>query len=143
MLTHDHDIAEDVVADAYARIWRRRHECQARSELAWVLSITRNRAIDEFRSRRVTVALDAIAEPEDEPGEPDTGLPTELREALKHCIGRLTDEQQQVIFLRFYEGLPHEAIGQRLHKNPNAVRAIQFRALTRLRKLLEEAHVRS
>ena len=52
----------------------------------------------------------------------------------------LTAEQQQVLFLRFFEGLPHEAIAERLGRQANAVRALQFRALNRLRTLLGESH---
>jgi DNA-directed RNA polymerase specialized sigma24 family protein len=42
-----------------------------------------------------------------------------------------------VIFLRFYEELPHESVAAKLGRSSNAVRAIQFRALSRLRQLLE------
>ena len=57
---------------------------------------------------------------------------------VQDAIRLLTPEQQQVVFLRFFEGLPHESVAAQMGRNPNAVRAIQFRALGRLRKLLED-----
>ncbi|MCK9517693.1 MAG: sigma-70 family RNA polymerase sigma factor [Dehalococcoidia bacterium] len=141
MLTHDHFLAEDIVADAFARAWNARHTFNGTTELPWLLSIVRNRAVDHFRARRETVNLDAIPEPSDHESTPILELtPAQLRQ-LHRAIARLTDEQQQVIYLRFYEGLAHDVVARRLGKNANAVRAIQFRALSRLRALLGSADV--
>jgi DNA-directed RNA polymerase specialized sigma24 family protein len=52
----------------------------------------------------------------------------------------LTPEQQKVIFLRFFQGLKSDEIAGILGRNPNAVRALQFRALSQLRRRLEAAH---
>ncbi|MBU2507278.1 MAG: sigma-70 family RNA polymerase sigma factor, partial [Bacteroidetes bacterium] len=55
----------------------------------------------------------------------------ELRQALKH----LTEEQQQVIVLKFIEGYDTNEIANLVGKSAGAVRATQFRALTVLRNL--------
>ena len=57
----------------------------------------------------------------------------ELRQALK----RLTEEQQQVIVLKFIEGYETDEIAHLVGKSTGAVRAIQFRALTALRNLFD------
>lgn len=143
MLAHDHYLAEDIVHDAFARAWDARHTFHGDTELPWVLSIVRNRAVDYFRARRETVDLDAISEPtEEESTQLPELTPAQLR-TLHQAIARLTDEQQQVVYLRFYEGLSHDNVARRLGKNANAVRAIQFRALSRLRTLLERDCVQS
>jgi RNA polymerase sigma-70 factor (ECF subfamily) len=143
MLMRDPSAAEDVAAEVYLRAWRARDRFEERgTPVAWVLSITRNCALDELRKRRQERNLEAIAEHED----PTQHLAPELSEndvtAIHGAIRCLTREQQQVIFLRFYEELPHESVALKLGRNPNAVRAIQFRALSRLRKLLEESRAR-
>ena len=49
---------------------------------------------------------------------------------------RLTDEQQQILTLRFGEGLRATVIAAALGKTEEAVRALQHRALATLRKLM-------
>lgn len=138
MLVRDQFLAEDVTAETYLRAWRARERFAHRGTVtSWLLSIARNCALDELRKRREQVHLDAAADFEDY----SESLMRELSEAdlaaIHEAIQRLTPEQQQVIFLRFYEELPHESVALRLGRTPNAVRAVQFRALSRMRKLLE------
>jgi RNA polymerase sigma-70 factor, ECF subfamily len=144
MLVRDPDTAEDVVADAFLRAWASRDRFDpARPALPWILSITRNCALDTLRRRRPCVELDSVPDQEDPAVEDDAEM--HLDEAALAClsdgIAKLNAEQQQVVLLRFYEGLPHQAIADRLGKTAAAVRVIQFRALQQLRKHLEAARV--
>ncbi|GAB4320782.1 MAG: sigma-70 family RNA polymerase sigma factor [Dehalococcoidia bacterium] len=139
MLVRDHFLAEDVAEEAFLRAWKARHSFRNRSaSLTWVLSITRNCAADIYRSGREVVDLETIADLEDrDDGHKESALfSEENRKALHDAMGRLTEEQQLVVFLRFYRRMPHDQIAKQLGKNANAVRAIQFRALSRLRRLM-------
>jgi RNA polymerase sigma-70 factor, ECF subfamily len=49
-------------------------------------------------------------------------------------MGRLTDEQQHVLALRFGQGYSLEETAKVMKKNVNAVKALQFRALTNLQR---------
>ena len=141
MLVRNTQLAEDVVSDAFLRAWEARHTCRNRkAALSWILSITRNCAIDALRAQKKgTVELSAIPEPED----PGTDLSAfeevsdELRMRLEEAIRELPPEQQQVLFMRFYEKRSHEDVANHLGKNASAVRVIQYRALGRLRKLMD------
>ena len=142
MFVRDPHLAEDIAAEAYLRAWRARDRFESNgTPIAWLLSITRNCALDELRKRREQVHLDAVADFEESSNELGSMLSENDVNAIHDAIRRLTSEQQQVIFLRFFEELPHEQVAQRLGRNPNAIRAIQFRALSRMRKLLEERRV--
>jgi RNA polymerase sigma-70 factor (ECF subfamily) len=140
VLTRDSTLASDIVSDVYLRAWARRESLRAAaSPLSWLLTVTRNRATDEFRSRRPSVDLDQVGDLE------DTSFDEEVRELsegqkqyIREAIHQLTDEQQQVILLRFFQQLPHDEVARQLNRTPNAVRATQFRAINRLRKLLVE-----
>jgi RNA polymerase sigma-70 factor (ECF subfamily) len=141
MLVRDPFLAEDVTAETYLRAWRARSRFAERSSVtSWLLSIARNCALDELRKRRDQVQLDSTDDFEDITESLRRELSQSDMAAIHRAIQRLTPEQQQVIFLRFYEELPHESVAVRLGRSPNAVRAIQFRALSRMRKLLEAAH---
>lgn len=58
---------------------------------------------------------------------------------LREAIARLTDEQQQVIVLRFIEGHSLETTAQIMGKNANAIKALQHRALRALAGRLSRA----
>jgi RNA polymerase sigma-70 factor (ECF subfamily) len=53
------------------------------------------------------------------------------------AIAQLTSDQQQVILLRFGEGLKIAEVGQILGKSEGAIKILQHRAIRRLRKLLD------
>jgi RNA polymerase sigma-70 factor (ECF subfamily) len=128
--------AEDLAAEVYLRAWRNRSALRGENPLPWLMSIAHNAAMSQLRATREVADLSLVSEQEEEADEGERYSEAELT-ALHRAIRRLTPEQQQVVFLRFFEGLPHESVASRLGSNPNAVRAIQFRALGRLRKLLE------
>lgn len=143
LMVRDPVRAEDVTAEVFLRAWRSRESFRGDgTPLSWLLSITHNCALTLLRSERSEADVDAIEEPRDPTGDPAGHVDAESDKAeLQRAIGHLTAEQQQVVLLRFFEGLPHDQVAARLGRNPNAVRAIQFRALCRLRRLLEDRRV--
>lgn len=140
VLVRSAERAEDVTADVFLKAWRNRHSLRnEQSAHAWLMTIARNSAMSLLRANRESVDLDAISEPVDDTADPCDELVAEFDlSRLQDALRVLTAEQQQVLFLRFFEGLSHEEVARRLGSNAGAVRATQFRALARLRKLLQE-----
>ncbi len=68
----------------------------------------------------------------------DDGLDAWSREGLRNALVDLTEIQQQVLLLRFGEGLKVREIAEVLQKSTGAVEALQHRALATLRERLEE-----
>ncbi len=62
---------------------------------------------------------------------------------LRRAISRLSPDQQQVIVLRYLEGLSNAEIGRVLGKPEGAVKSLQHRAMVNLRGLLGEASLPS
>ena len=104
---------------------------------AWVYRIARNRLIDLHRRRRRRGEVDlsetlsatlaspqALAERALERGQ--------LQVALKH----LTDEQRQVIVLKFIEGFDNRSVGRIMGRSEGAIKSLQHRALASLRRVL-------
>ena len=58
--------------------------------------------------------------------------------ALTKAISELPEEQQQVIILRFVEGLRHAEVARIIDKSEGACRALQFQALATLNRKLSE-----
>ena len=143
LLCRDSALAEDVVSDAFLRAWMNQGALiNGSSPMGWILTVIRHRVADEFRSRRTTVDIEQISERVDTEFSSESELTSEDLEVIRRAIGHLTEEQQQVIFLRFFEQLSHEDVARQLARNANAIRAVQFRALARLRTLLEAERAR-
>jgi RNA polymerase sigma-70 factor (ECF subfamily) len=58
-------------------------------------------------------------------------------EVLARALAQLTAEQQQVIVMKFIDGVDNEQIAQSMGKREGAIRALQMRALMSLRRVLE------
>ena len=106
---------------------------------AWVFRIARNRIIDLHRrkKRRQHVELHE--------GIPtDYGAPhQETERVLEHervrgALDYLTDDQRQVVLLKFAEGLDNQAIAAVIGRSEGAVKSLQHRALVALRKNLSD-----
>jgi RNA polymerase sigma-70 factor (ECF subfamily) len=62
---------------------------------------------------------------------------------LREAIGQLTTGQQQVILLRFGEGLKLKEVSRLLGKSEGAIKVLQHRAVKRLQALLEKEAVQT
>ena len=104
---------------------------------AWVFRIARNALIDErrYRARRP----DTVPTVHEELPEAVTVDVTDRigeRERVEALLGDLTDEQREVLLLRVVAGLSVEETAQAVGRPAGAVRALQHRALARLRSVL-------
>jgi RNA polymerase sigma-70 factor (ECF subfamily) len=129
------DLTSEVFTRAFANIHR--YRWQGKSFLAWLYTIARNAVTDRRRRERPTVDLDdAYGVAEDGPTAHDRAVRGEQVDALRGAVKHLTTEQQEVLVLRFVENMSSRQVAKVLGKNEGAIRALQFRALGRLRKLL-------
>ncbi|MDP9266538.1 MAG: RNA polymerase sigma factor [Chloroflexota bacterium] len=131
------DVTSEVFTKAFANIHR--YRWQGKSFLAWLYTIARNAVTDRRRRDRPTIELDnAFGVAEQGPTAHDHAVHGEQVLALRGAVKHLTGEQQEVLLLRFAENLSSRQVAVKLGKNEGAIRALQFRALGRLRKLLHE-----
>jgi RNA polymerase sigma-70 factor (ECF subfamily) len=106
---------------------------------AWLYRIAHARVVDYYRRQEVrrTTSLDdgLMADGESDPGELIAYRDDAHR--IWSVLPHLTDEQQQVVSLRFIAGLSTAEVADVLDKTEGAIRALQHRALASLRRLLE------
>jgi RNA polymerase sigma-70 factor (ECF subfamily) len=73
----------------------------------------------------------------DEIGDPDHALTENLQaERVRAALLHLTEEQRQVVLLKFYEGWRNQEVAQALEKPIGAVKSLQHRGLNALRRIL-------
>ena len=130
-----HQDAEDLAEQVFIKAWRgldtfRGGQVPFRN---WLLRIAHNAVIDHYRRRRESQPLeDAWDVESDDPRVEEQVVAGEELERLARVIGRLPPLQQDVLALRFAEGLDAREIGKILDKNAGAVRVLQHRALKEL-----------
>lgn len=132
--------AEDITSDVFMRALRAMPRYEPRQALlAWLYRIARNAVVDGSRRKRTQVSFeDALRHPDaDRVVDPDATLFAQVDAAtLRGAIRQLTPLQQEVIVLRYVEGLDTRAIGKLVGKREGTIRGIEFRALGALRQLL-------
>lgn len=139
--TGSHPEAEDLTEQVFLKAWEAigRYRWQGRPFLAWLYRLAHNAHIDHVRSQKPTTSLNN----DDRPIElPSSAAAVELARALDadllaHALEELTPDQQQVIVMKFLDGLDNEQIAQSMDKREGAIRALQMRALMSLRRVLE------
>jgi RNA polymerase sigma-70 factor, ECF subfamily len=133
--------AEDLASQVFLKAWENldRYKPSGAPFLAWLYTIARNAVIDHYRTRKETVALDEALGLSSDGIAPDEQAELHFEtESLREAIRTLTEDQQQVLILKFISGMTTDEIAHQLGKRSGAVRALQMRALQALSKLMEE-----
>lgn len=138
---NDVQLAEDLTADVFARALKGlpSYEDRGRPLLAWLYRIAHGRVVDHLRRAGRRDETDLDAQPLPVRQDMDSGLMRRhAARALRVAITRLTPDQQQVIVLRFVEDRPINETAALLGKSPNAIKALQHRALRSLHDRLAQ-----
>ena len=114
----------------------------AERQLAWLLRVARNKVIDRYRrlALHTQVPMELAGELEDRAPTPEQYMEQqELYERLYLALGRLSPLQQELIRLRYTNGLRFSDIARTLGKSEGAVRKLCARTLQQLRGLYHQA----
>jgi RNA polymerase sigma-70 factor (ECF subfamily) len=139
--------AEEVLQEAFLEVWRRAREFDpSRGAVeAWVMTITRTRAIDRKRSLGTVarIAEDAAAQPPPvsatavDPS--DAAVMGQDRARVAAAMRELPPEQRVVVELAYFEGLSQREIAERTGDPLGTVKTRARLALEKLASLLSEA----
>jgi RNA polymerase sigma-70 factor (ECF subfamily) len=138
--TGDLTEADDLVEDVFLRMLQAIGACRAQTQAsfaAWLFRIAHNVAINWFkqRSRHPVEALtEALPDPSDDPGDQAERQISHQR--LQQAVAGLTDDQREVVLLRFFGGMSSAQVAKVLRTSEGAVKALQHRALAALRRAL-------
>ena len=140
-------LAEDLTSDTFLRALKRigSFTWQGRDLGAWLVTIARNLVADHFKSGRYRLEIttgDVLeAEKEDRglEGTPETAVVDHITNVtLLTAVKQLNPEQQECIVLRFLHGFSVAETAQAMGKNEGAIKALQYRAVRALARLLPD-----
>ena len=135
------DDAEDLAEQVFLNAWEALPGYEQRKYpfTSWLYRIAHNVVVDYHRRHKPTAPLpppETVDWGEEQPTSLEQVIEAEEASALATAIAQLSEEQQQVIILRFIQGLKHAEVARIIGKSESACRVIQHRALTALNKLL-------
>jgi RNA polymerase sigma-70 factor (ECF subfamily) len=134
--------AADLVQEIFLQVWRQAqaYTPERGSPEAWLITMTRSRAIDKLRSRRRR-EMNVLTP--DDPSRVErvaqVGRPTEASEAkltVQGSLAKLPEAQRLVLELAYFDGLTQSEIAARLGEPLGTVKTRMRAGLERLREVL-------
>jgi RNA polymerase sigma-70 factor (ECF subfamily) len=137
--------AEEVLQEVFLHVWNHagRYDAGRSSVSTWLILIARSRGIDRLRARKVverTHETSAQGNPVEHasPEGVENVFLQERRERMREEMGKLPDEQRQVLEMAFYEGLSQSEIAARSGLPLGTVKTRTLLAMKKLRNALRD-----
>lgn len=130
--------AEDLTAQVFLNAWqaRGRYRWTERPVSAWLFRIAHNLVIDHFRTNHATVSIDGVPFLSYDDDVEELAQQHLTADLLRKAMEQLTDDQREVVLLKFLEGYNTAEVATILSRDQAAVRALQRRALIALHRIL-------
>jgi len=138
-ITGDAERARDVVQEAFLSLCRQDRQSLDGRLAPWLYRVCRNRALDVRRKEQRMTSLTAEQQVEPASREPDQADRAEQDDTFRHVtqlIGALPASQQEVVRLKFQEGLSYREIGEITQLSTSNVGYLLHTALCKLREQL-------
>lgn len=139
--------AEEITQDVFTRAWEKAktYDVEISKVSTWLISITRNRAIDELRKGRIRPERYSVSwsevqqDPTDEAAGPEEK--SELgwtQAAVRAAVAALPTDQQQALALAYFKGYSHAEIAKALGEPLGTVKTRIRLAMQKLRESLSD-----
>ena len=134
--------AEDVMIEVYTQIWNQAgsYDASRGSPSAWLMTLTRSRAIDARRARGRDLAsepLEAAGDPASDAPDPEAlSVAGERHRVVHAALAELSAERRQLVELAYFAGMSHGEIAARLGQPLGTVKTRIRSAMMQLRERL-------
>lgn len=154
----DREVADDVTQETFCRAFGARESFDPRARFsAWLYAIAHNLCVNELRRRqarpnvslnttvRIALSHDASEDVELHETIADSGESVEQRLERREVQGliqrateQLPDRQQQVLTLRFHQGLKYAEIREQIGCSVGTIKSRIHHAVRRIRRIIDE-----
>lgn len=139
--TSDKNLSQDLAHSVFIKAWENSQKISDLEKiLPWLFTIAKNTLIDYWRKKKeIPVGdiefLENVGDKRDVEDDHDYG---EKLKKIRKSLLKLSDDQRELVTLKFFEELTNDEICSVTGKSPAAVRALQYRSLTSLKKILKD-----
>lgn len=139
-VTRDENSALDAAQEAFIRLWRNPKSFTGGSLRAWLFTVARNVALNEFRStRRRTARIEKAATPSQPPAPSAHAADAEQLRQVQEFIATLPEQERSAILLFAAEGLSQTEVADVLGTSTGAVKQAILSARKKLRERFGES----
>ena len=137
--------AEELTSRTFTHALANLHQYRARGRgfASWLMTIAHNLLVNWYRDRgrrpRAASLDEAMEIPADVPGPESSLERSERIRVVREAIGELAPERQQLITLKYVNGLTNAQIGRTMGRTEGAVKALHHRTLRQLHAALADA----
>jgi RNA polymerase sigma-70 factor (ECF subfamily) len=138
-IVRQHDLAAEVMEDAYLRIRDSAGEFgpDFSSPLAWMVAIARRLAIDAARRPAMAESEPEVIEEDEGPAAVPRHQLTDDLKRLLTCIGRIEPDRQRMLLLAYYGAFSREQLSVKLDMPVNLLKAALARSLAEVELCLK------
>ncbi len=133
--------ADEVAMDVFKQIWNKApdYEPGRGSPSAWLITVTRSRAIDKIRSdtKRRTTNEPLLSDTVDNNPLPDEStLVREKRDRIERALSELTPKQRESIELAYFKGLSQSEISKQMNEPLGTIKSWMRSGMLKLKEIL-------
>ena len=132
---NDKDEANDLVQDAFMKLWEHREAVEFTKAKAWLFTTAYNAMINRIKKSQRTESINNTSV--NEPYTSDSSF--ELRQLINNSLEQLPEIQKSIVLLRDLEGYNYDEIGEILNLNESQVKVYLFRARKKLQEILKNS----
>jgi len=134
--------AVDLVQEVFLRIFEKIDSFEeSRNFEAWMFQVAKNLCIDHYRRTRSRRTMESGLRVEELPladdRTPDASRASDLKAVLARSVDRLAERQRTIFLMRHVNQMGNEEIARALNISTGTVKSLHFKAIRRLRALME------
>ena len=135
-LCRDPELAKDAVQDTFVKLWQASGKQPPEKLAAWLFKVCRHRVFEILRKDKRMISMEPTEVPATETAEsPQQAFAeTEQVQAVTALLGRLPARQQELVRLKFQNGLSYQEISEVTGLSVSNVGVILHQAMTGLRQ---------
>ena len=141
----DHDVAADMVQDAFVRAYVNLRQCRDHARFRpWLFQTLRNRCLDHLKeASRRTLRLDDVADPllDDADGPGELAMRSETRARIQVALAQLPPLLREAFIMHYVDGMPYDEMTELLDASVSALKMRTKRAREALSAILRDGDV--